>query len=62
MGFPFGSVIGFYLVHMVNNNMINIHTTLLLPAVIIILTGIIQKITFNIPLLENKCEEVKLRE
>lgn len=61
IGFPLGSVIGFYLVHMVNNNMVNIHTTLLFPAVIIILTGIIQKLTFDIPLLENIGEEVKAR-
>ncbi len=61
IGFPLSSVIGFYLVHMVNNNMVNIHTTLLLPAVIIILTGIIQKLTFDIPLLENVGEKVKAR-
>ncbi len=61
IGFPLGSVIGFYLVHMVNNNMINIHTTLLLPAVIIVLTGIFQKLTFDIPLLENICEKVEVR-
>ena len=53
IGFPLGSVIGFYLVHMANNSIINIPTTLLLPAVIIILTGIIQKLTFDIPLLKN---------
>ncbi|MBU5427466.1 DUF1275 domain-containing protein [Tissierella pigra] len=53
IGFPLGSVIGFHLVHTANNNIINIPSTLLLPAIIIILTGIIQKLTFDIPLLKN---------
>jgi uncharacterized membrane protein YoaK (UPF0700 family) len=52
IGFPLGSIVGFNLVHMVNNNIINISTTLIIPAIIIILTAIIQKIIFNIPLLD----------
>ena len=52
IGFPLGSVIGFNFVHMANKNIINISTTLILPAIIIILTGIIQRLTFNIPLLD----------
>lgn len=52
IGFPLGSVIGFNLVHMVNNNVINISTTLTIPAIIIISIGIIQKMFFNIPLLD----------
>lgn len=52
IGFPLGSVIGFNLVHMVNNNIINISTTLIIPAIIIITIGIIQKMFFNIPLLD----------
>lgn len=50
IGFPIGSVIGYSLVHMVENNLINISTTLILPAIIIILTGLIQRLLFNIPL------------
>lgn len=52
IGFPIGSVIGFNLVHLVNSNIMNISTTLIIPAIIIILTGIIQKLIFNIPLLD----------
>lgn len=59
IGFPLGSVIGFYLVHMANKNMIAVHTTLLLPAAIIILTAIIQKLTFDIPLLESIHEDIE---
>jgi hypothetical protein len=44
---------------MVNHQEINIYTTLFCPAAIIILTGIIQKLTIDIPLLdiENPVEE-----
>ena len=61
IGFPLGSVIGFNFVHMVNKQIINISTTLILPAIIIILTGIIQRFTFNIPLLDeiNKLQKNK---
>lgn len=52
IGFPIGSIIGFNLVHMVDINIINISTTLIIPAIIIILTGFIQKIIFDIPLLD----------
>lgn len=59
IGFPLGAIIGFHLVHMVNHQEINIYTTLFCPAAIIILTGIIQKLTIDIPLLdiENPVEE-----
>lgn len=56
IGFPLGSIIGFYLVHMANNNIINISATLFCPAIIIILTGIIQKLKFNIPLLDKRSD------
>ena len=59
IGFPLGSIIGFHLVHIVNNNIINTSTTLFLPAMIIILTGIIQKLKFNIPLLDKKSESLE---
>lgn len=52
IGFPLGSVIGFNLVDMVDNGMIGISTTLIIPAIIIILIGIIQQRIFNIPLLD----------
>lgn len=52
IGFPLGSIVGFNLVDMVDNNIINISTTLIIPAIIIILTAIVQKILFDIPLLD----------
>lgn len=52
IGFPLGSVIGFNLVNLVNNNLINISATLIIPGLIIILTGVIQKTIFDIPLLD----------
>lgn len=52
IGFPLGSFIGFNLVNLVNNNVISISITLIIPAIIIILTGIVQKIIFDIPLLD----------
>lgn len=52
IGFPMGSIIGFNLVNMVSQNKINISITLIIPAIIIILTAIIQKKIFDIPLLD----------
>ena len=52
IGFPLGSIIGFNLVNMVSKNKINISITLIIPAIIIILTAIIQKKFFDIPLLD----------
>lgn len=56
IAFPLGAIIGLSLVHMVNNQIIHTSTTLFLPAIIIILTGIIQKLTFDIPLLDEVSE------
>lgn len=52
IAFPMGAVIGFYLVDKVNNNLIDASLTLFLPAIIIILTAIFQKLVFDIPLLD----------
>lgn len=52
IGFPLGSFIGFKLASMVDNNTINISIILIIPAIIIILTGIIQEKIFEIPLLD----------
>lgn len=52
IGFPLGSIVGFNLVDMVNQSRINISAILIVPAIIIILTGIIQKKFFDIPLLD----------
>lgn len=62
IGFPLGSIIGYVLVHMVNNQIIHTSTTLFLPAIIIILTGVIQKLTSNIPLLDevNELQEKEI--
>ncbi|MCF6464850.1 DUF1275 family protein, partial [Clostridium sp. Cult2] len=60
IGFPLGSIIGFNLVHMVNRNVINISTTLVYPALIIIFTGIIQRVILNIPLL-SELQKSKVR-
>lgn len=57
MGFPLGSIIGFALVKMVNNNIIDIATTLIVPGIIIILTAIGQKVIFDIPLLDKEVSE-----
>ncbi len=51
IGFPLGSAIGFNLVNMVSKGLINISTILIIPAIIIIITGVLQKRIFDIPLL-----------
>lgn len=51
IGFPLGSVIGFSLVNMVDQDIINISAILIIPAIIIIITGVLQKYIFDIPLL-----------
>lgn len=53
VGFSIGVVMAFNLIHIFKSKMINFSHTLLIPATIIILTGIIQKIAFDIPLSEN---------
>ena len=52
MGFPLGSFIGFNLASMAVNSVINTSIILTIPAIIIMLTGIIQERIFNIPLLD----------
>lgn len=52
IGFPIGSIIGCNLVHMVDIHLINISLTLIIPAMIIIMTAIIQKLIFDIPLID----------
>lgn len=52
IGFPLGSFIGFALADMVGKDKISISITLIIPAIIIMLTAIIQKVTLNIPLLD----------
>lgn len=52
IGFPLGSFIGFNLGGMVNNTAINRSIVLIIPAIIIILTGIIQEKILDIPLLD----------
>ncbi len=56
VGFSIGVVMAFNLIHIFKSKMINFSHTLLIPATIIILTGIIQKIIFDIPLSENVSE------
>lgn len=51
-GFPLGAFIGFSLANLLDNSAINISILLIIPAIIIMLTGIIQKRIFNIPLLD----------
>lgn len=53
VGFLTGTIISLNVIHIYNNNLINRSTLLIIPAIIIILTGIIQKRTINIPLLED---------
>ena len=53
IGFFMGVVMAYKLVHVFKSNMIRFSYTLLIPATIIILTGIIQKIVFDIPLSED---------
>ena len=52
MGFIIGSIIGFNLVSMVNNNIISVSLTLAIPGAVIITSGILQRLTFNIPLID----------
>ena len=52
ISFPIGATIGFVLVDMFNNNIIQLSTTLLLPASIILSVAFIQKRFLKIPLLE----------
>lgn len=55
IAFPVGAFIGFKAVgKSMTHNHINIVLTLIIPAIIIIFTGIIQKMTVDIPLLEDK--------
>lgn len=52
IGFPIGSFVGFNLVNLVKNNKISTSITLIIPALIIILTGVMQSKFLDIPLLE----------
>ncbi|WP_315120408.1 YoaK family protein [uncultured Clostridium sp.] len=55
IGFPIGSFIGFKVIgKSITQNHINRALTLIIPAIIIISTGIVQKMTVDIPLLEDK--------
>lgn len=54
VGFPLGSVIGFNLASLVEKNIINTSATLIGPAIIIIITGIMQNKYLDIPLLEEE--------
>lgn len=56
VGFSTGATIAFKLIHTFKSKMINFSHTLLIPATVIILTGIIQKMTFDIPLSEDVSE------
>ena len=56
VGFSIGVAMAYRLIHIFKSNMINLSYTLLIPATIIILTGIIQKMTFDIPLSEDVSE------
>lgn len=53
IGFPLGAIIGFALVDRVNSNLIKTSTTLIIPAIIIIVIAILQRVILNIPLLDN---------
>ena len=52
IGFPFGSIMAFNLINLVNKNKISVSATLIIPAIIIVSTGIIQRLIFDIPLLD----------
>lgn len=52
VGFPLGSFIGFNLANQANKNIISISITLIIPAIIIILTGVMQDKYLNIPILD----------
>lgn len=62
LGFPLGAVIGFHFVNMVELNLIDDSLALFIPAFIIILTAIFQRLVFNIPLLDPKIINAKERE
>lgn len=62
IGFPIGSFIGFKLVYMVSNNELGTQITLLIPGIIIILTGVIQRLIFNIPLLDTFYKKLEYKE
>lgn len=51
IGFPIGAIIGFKLVNLVENNIMSLSTILIIPAMIIIITGIVQRFILNIQLL-----------
>lgn len=52
IGFPLGAYFGLKSVHFVNIGRINNYIPLIIPAFIIIITGVIQKFLFDIPLLD----------
>lgn len=52
LGFPLGSLIGFNLAYLANKNIVSVSATLIIPAIIIILTGILQNVFLEIPILE----------
>lgn len=52
IGFPRGSIIGLNLVSLGENKIISVSTILIIPALIIILTGILQRLVFDIQLLD----------
>ena len=56
VGFSMGAAIAYRLIHIFKLKMISFSYTLLIPGTIIILTGIIQKSIFHIPLLEDVSE------
>lgn len=56
VGFAMGAAIAYRLIHIFKLKMISFSYTLLIPGTIIILTGIIQKSIFHIPLLEDVSE------
>ncbi|MGO1469168.1 MAG: YoaK family protein [Tissierella sp.] len=64
ISFPFGAIIGFNLVDMVNNKMISISSTFLFPTIVVLSIAIIQKRILHIPLLEDmyKIENTKYKE
>lgn len=57
IGFPLGAFIGFSLADLVKMDIISISITLIVPAIIIILTGITQKKFIDIPLSVEFLEE-----
>lgn len=53
VGFVLGTLISLKAIQAYNNHLVSRTFLLLVPAIIIMATGVIQKITVNIPLLEN---------